>query len=130
MDVRHETSRELVINNLIQYLNQLILSQTDALAKDEKWREHLVMLCKTIYSFTGMTVDYEHVFSNKNLLSIDIVLLPESHNISTMILNNQDRFNSMVSTLITELNTNSFNTFEVQQKCDMLAILETSEGDH
>lgn len=126
MDVRHETSKEAIINQLIQYMNQLILSQTDALAKNDKWRNHLMILCQSIYLFTGMPVEHEKILSNKNLLSIDVVLLPEIHNISSVIISNQERYQVMYAALIAELNTDGCNTMEIKkQKEEMRGILDS-----
>jgi len=124
MDVRHESSNKVLLNHLIQYMNNLIHHQTDTLVKDEHWQQHLVSLSKAIYLFTGMNVDYDHIWSNKNLLSIDVVLLPEVHDVDSVIMNNQERFNTMVSIIISELKTGSMNAEEVRQKEEMMRILE------
>jgi hypothetical protein len=85
---------------------------------------HLINVCKSIYLLSESNVDYEHTLSNKNLLSIDIVLLPEVHDVNTLTLNNHDVFKLMMNTLILELKKPSRHDHEKKQKNEMLAIID------
>lgn len=76
MDPRHE-SRELeILNEIIHFINHYIQQHAEEILAREKLRNDIKKIAKIIYHYAHKWIDVEGVFSNRNFLSIDVVLLP------------------------------------------------------
>jgi len=76
MDSRHESYKQEVLNQLISVINAYIKDNTDNVVVDYVVQTQIKEICKSIYQYVGAEIDIDGILSKKNLLSIDVVLLP------------------------------------------------------
>lgn len=79
MDSRHESQEQEVLNSIIHYMNRYIQDNTEEIIAKEHLRHNIKAIATTIYRYVQMWADVEGVLSNKNFLSVDVVLLPPLH---------------------------------------------------
>lgn len=76
MDSRHESQEQEVLNTIINYINRYIQENIEEIIAKEHLRHNIKAIATAIYKYAHMWADVEGVFSNKNFLSVDVVLLP------------------------------------------------------
>lgn len=76
MDPRHQSFKQGLLNELIGLINDYMHDHVDQLVQNEVLLIYLREICRLIYSYLDLKVDVEGILSRKNLLSIDMVLLP------------------------------------------------------
>jgi hypothetical protein len=108
MDVRHQSFKEALINQIITIINKYINENIDSLLKNESLQSEIKYICKHIYDYLNIPVDIDGILSKHNLLSIDVVMLPlVTDPEANRILNNGDfkkLINEIKLTLINQKN--------------------------
>jgi len=77
MDSRHQSIEQELLNNLVYTINHYIVDNIDDFIEQDDLQAEFKEISFHIYAYAKQWVDIEGIFSKKNLLSIDTVLLPE-----------------------------------------------------
>src|SRR6185437_13346232 len=108
MDVRHQSFKEALLNQIITTINKYINENVDSLLENKSLQSEIKYICKHIYDYLTIPVDIDGILSKHNLLSIDVVLFPIiSDPEANRILNNGDfkkLINEIKLTLINQKN--------------------------
>jgi hypothetical protein len=79
MDSRHEAHEQEILNSIINFINRYIQENIEEIIKKDHLRHNIKIIATAIYEYAQMWIDVEGVLSNKNFLSVDVVLLPPLH---------------------------------------------------
>ena len=101
MDPRHEPIKQEILNQLIAAINLYLKENTDTFLQNSVLQQQLKKICQAIYACLKVPLQIEEIFSAKNLLSIDVVYLPEIRDALDKQALQQDIFLSLMQALST-----------------------------
>lgn len=101
MDSRHESYKELLLNQLVSKINTFVKANTDNIVSNPVLHKQLKQMTHCIYKYLGASsnVDTESILSKHNLLSIDVVLFPLVHEATANKILNEAEFEHLMSHL-------------------------------
>ncbi len=76
MDARHESLEQEAVNDMIHFINDYLCDHTDEILLDEPMRDEMKHLVTYLYEAVHQSVRVDDIFSKKNILSFDRILLP------------------------------------------------------